>query len=181
MGIFAFDRPQRLALLALPLAAAAGAAQAAAAPGTGSAKAQINGGITLVRTADLSFGDMIAAPVAGTVIVSPTNDTRTVTGVIPAGGTVQAARFTGRGTPGRIAYVRWSTAPVTLTRIGGGATMVMDQLRTNSVLFVFAGNDPRIIPANGILDIRFGARLRIAANQADGVYEGSFNVTLDYQ
>ena len=176
-----FDRPQRLALLALALLWAAGAAQAAPATGEGAARAQINGGLTLVRTMDLSFGDLIAAPVAGSVVVSPTNDTRTLTAVTPAGGTVQAARFTGRGSPGRLAFVRWSTAPVTLSRIGGGATMIMDQLRTNSILFVFGGNDPRIIPASGILDIRFGARLRVGANQMEGEYQGTFDVTLDYQ
>ena len=175
------DRPRRLALLALALMAAPGAAQAAPATGNAAARAQINGGLTLVRTTDLSFGDLIAAPVPGTVVVSPTADTRTLTGVTPAGGTVRAARFTGRGTPGRLAFVRWTTAPIILSRIGGGASMTMDQLRTNSILFVFGGSDPRIIPASGILDIRFGARLQVGANQMEGEYQGTFDITLDYQ
>jgi len=59
--------------------------------------------------------------------------------------------------------------------------MLLDQLRTNSVLFVFGGVDPRIVPDDGVLDIRFGGRLRVGANQREGSYAGSFAVTLDYQ
>ncbi len=172
--------PRRLALLALPLVAAAGAAEAAPATNTGNAKVQMNGPIAIIRLADMSFGDVIAGPANGTVIVSPTSDTRTVTGVTAAGGTVQSARFRGVGRPNRVAFLRWSTAPITLTRIGGGATMQMDQLRSNGSTSTTSGNDPRTFGADGLIDIRFGARLRVGANQMEGTYEGSFTVTLDY-
>jgi len=136
--------------------------------------------LSLRLAGDLSFGDLIAAPVAGTVVVNPYTDARTLTGVTPAGGLVQAARLVGTATPGRLAYVRWPTTTITLTG-SNGSTMLLDQLRTNSVLFVFGGVDPRIVPDDGVLDIRFGGRLRVGANQREGSYAGSFAVTLDYQ
>ena len=49
------------------------------------------------------------------------------------------------------------------------------------MLFVFGGVDPRIVPDDGVLDIRFGGRLRVGANQREGSYAGRFAVTLDYQ
>lgn len=115
------------------------------------------------------------------MVIDPATDVPAYVGVAGAGGTVSAARFVGAGSSGQLVYVRWNTAPFAITRQGGGATMLVDTLRTNSVFFVFAGNDPRIIPENRTLDIRFGARLRVGANQADGVYEGTFAITVDYQ
>lgn len=168
---------------ALCAAAPAVAAPAVAAPAVQAAGADavVIRPLTLVKTADLSFGNIIPGATAGTVTINPYNDARTFTGgVVVAGGTVQAARLLGAGTPGRLAAVRWNTGAFTLTRVGGGATMQVDQLTTNSVQFVFPGNDPRQIPANRVLDIRFGGRLLVGANQAAGDYVGDFAVTVDY-
>ena len=121
-----------------------------------------------------------AGRAAGTVTVNAATDAATHAGVTRSGGTVFAARFVGAGTAGQLVNVRWTTAPVVLTRVGGGSTMQVDSLRTNGVLFVFAGSDPRIIPADRVLDIRFGGRLLVGANQPEGDYQGSFTVTVDY-
>ena len=136
--------------------------------------------LSLLKTADLSFGNILAGPAAGTVTVDPATGAATYVGVTGGGGSTGAARLVGAGTAGQLVTVRWSTAAVTLTRIGGGATMRMDSLRTNSVFFVFAGSDPRIVPADRVLDIRFGGRLLVGANQPEGEYQGSFAVTVDY-
>lgn len=165
------------ALLALLVAFAS---PATAATTQARSKAAIASPLSLSLAGDLSFGDIIAGPTAGTVVVDAYTDARILTGVTPAGGVVSAARLIGVATPGRLAYVRWPTAAITLTG-SNGSTMLLDQLRTNSVLFVFGGLDPRIVPADGTLDIRFGGRLRVGANQREGSYAGSFAVTLDYQ
>lgn len=167
---------------ALCAAASIACMPAAAAPvtSTGQAKAVAIRPLSLVKAGDLSFGNILAGPAAGTVTVNPSTDAPTYVGVAGAGGTIQAARFIGAGSANQLVFVRWNTAPFTIARQGGGATMIVDTLRTNSVLFVFAGNDPRIIPADRVLDIRFGARLRVGANQPEGTYGGSFAVTIDY-
>lgn len=38
----------------------------------------------------------------------------------------------------------------------------------------------RINPVNGIFDFRIGGRLNVNANQAPGLYQGTFNVRIDY-
>lgn len=164
----------------LLLAACACAVPAAAAATSARAKSVMIRPLSLLKTTDLSFGNIIAAPVAGSVTINPSTDAPVYAGVTGAGGPIHAARLVGAGTAGQLVWVRWTTAPVILARQGGGAQMTMTDLRTNSVLFVFAGSDPRIIPADRVLDIRFGGRLQVGANQREGVYEGSFVVTIDY-
>ncbi len=156
-------------------------APAAAATATARAKAITIRPLSLIKTTDLSFGNIIPGRGGGTVIVDPLTDAPAYAGVAGAGGQIGAARFVGSGTANQLVFVTWNTAPFVITRQGGGATMTVDTLRTNSVFFVFAGSDPRIIPADRTMDIRFGARLRVGANQAEGVYEGTFAVTVDYQ
>lgn len=167
-----------MATCALLVAIAPATARPAVA--TARAKATTVRPVSLVRTADLSFGDILASAAAGSVTVNSVSDAATYVGVQGAGGTVSAARFLGAGTAGQIVTVRWSTAPFVLTRVGGGATMQVDTLRTNCVLFCFAGSDPRIVPADRVLDIRFGGRLLVGANQREGEYQGQFAVTVDY-
>ena len=58
--------------------------------------------------------------------------------------------------------------------------MQMDQLRSNGSNSTTSGNDPRIFGSDGMMDIRFGARLRVGAGQMEGTYAGTFTVTLDY-
>lgn len=168
------------ALGALAALCASGAARAAPARASAKADAVILRPFKIVKTEDLLFGNMATSNVQGRVVVDPNTGAATHTNVTPLGGTIQAAQALGYGTPGSLVWVRWNTQPFTLTRIGGGATMTVSQLRTNAVLFVFNGSDPRIVPANGFLDVRFGGQLNVGANQPDGEYVGTFAVTIDY-
>lgn len=154
---------------------------AAPAVATARAKAISLTPLTILKTRDLDFGNIVAGPLAGTVTINPYSDVATYTGVVGAGGTVQAARFLGAGTAGQIVLVRWPTTAVTLTRQGGGATMLLDTLRVNSPLIALGGIDPRVIPPDRVIDVRVGGRLRVGANQGEGDYLGNFQVTIDYQ
>lgn len=156
------------------------AARAAPARGQAGAEAVILRPFTIVKTEDLLFGNMATSNIQGTVVINPNTGAVTHTNVTGLGGTIQAAQAVGYGTPGSLVWVRWSTQAFTLARVGGGASMTVSQLRTNCVLFCFAGSDPRIVPANGFLDVRFGGQLNVGANQPDGEYVGSFAVTIDY-
>lgn len=148
---------------------------------TAQAKAITIRPLSLLKTVDLSFGNIIPGTVAGTVTVSPATDAVTYTNVTGTGGQVGAARFVGAGTANQLVFIRASTAPFVLMRQGGGATMNVDTISINAAVFIFGDTAVRFIPADRTLDIRFGGRLRVAANQIEGVYEGTFAVTVDYQ
>lgn len=158
-----------------------GVAHAQAKSARGQAKALIVRRFTLVKHQDLSFGNILARGQAGTVSINPFTDARTATGVSLVGGTAHAARFVGAGTPNGYAMVSWRVAPpYTLRRVGGTETMTVDQLTANAILYNGAGWDFRQVPANGLLDIRIGGRLQVAANQTPGDYQGQFEITVDY-
>ncbi len=156
-------------------------ASAAPTVATARAKAITIRPLSLLKTVDLSFGNVIAGPVAGTVTVSPVTDAATYTDVTGAGGAITASRFVGAGTANQLVFIRASNAPFVITRQGGGATMTIDQISINAAVFIFGDTAVRFIPDNRTLDIRFGGRLRVGANQPEGTYEGTFAVTVDYQ
>ena len=156
-------------LLATGLAAVA---EAATRNATG--RARTVRAIALTATRDLDFGTLVRGATGGTATVNPRTDARTRTGgvTLVGGGTPGAARFTAVGTPTVNAFITIGAAPV-LTRVSGSETMAVSNMTLN-------GARTRRIPASGILDIRVGGRLNVAANQRDGVYTGSFALTVDY-
>lgn len=158
-------------------------APATAAPrvGTAQAKAITIRPLSLLKTTDLSFGNLVAGPLAGTVTINPVTDAATYANVTGAGGGVAAARFVGAGSANQLVFIRATNAPFVLTRAGGGGTMTIDQISINAAAFIYGDTAVRVIPPNRTLDIRFGGRLRVGANQPDGTYEGTFAVTVDYQ
>ncbi len=146
-------------------------ARAATQAGTG--KAITLRPLSIVKLRDLDFGRLASGPTAGTVVIDPTTDGRTTTGgVLAAGGTPLAAQFYTYATGNQTLQVTRGPLPV-LTRGGGGATMAVTQLTLNGPVL-------RVIGAAGLLDLRVGGTLAVAANQADGVYSGSFDITVTY-
>jgi spore coat protein U-like protein len=171
---------------ALPLAPA-GAKEVAT--GTGSSSAVVVEPLSLIKVQDLSFGKIVPRPTAGTVTVNEDTGACTVTGAIMQVGSCRTAQFTGMGR--RNMTVRF-TLPSTVTLTSpGGATMIADTLTVGSAPDVTyiggngngngAGNRRyRINPPSGIFTFRVGARLNVGANQAPGIYTGTFNVTVQY-
>jgi hypothetical protein len=96
-----------------PVMALSQTGTALAADDTGDSEAVFVTPLSLVNTSDLEFGTLLAGPTAGTVVINPNNDARSVTGGVTAAGS------------------------------GGG-------------------------------------RLQVGANQAPGVYEGDFQITVTY-
>jgi hypothetical protein len=168
---------RRFALLGLMCLLPTAAVQAES--GTGDSRALIAIPFEIYKIEDLAFGTLIPTPIAGTATIDPAG-ARTVTGgVVAAGGTIGAARFTGVGTAGQLALISFPTGATSLARVGGGATMTMDQMTIDSGL-VSPGSAQRTIPANRQLDIYFGGRLVIGASQMEGLYQGTFDITVDY-
>lgn len=141
--------------------------------------------LALVKIADLDFGRLAARPTAGTVTVNPNTGACTVTGPILHTGGCAFAEFGGQGV--RRMRVRIQL-PTTITLTGpGGATMTANTLTLglapDLTQLPGAPGNPRyeIASNSGIFTFRIGARLMVGANQAPGVYNGTFNVTVIYQ
>ena len=140
--------------------------------------------LSFIKIDDLEFGNIIAGPTAGTVTVSPFG-VRTTTGPITAiGGGFQQAQFGGRGAPNQNLLISMTTNTVTLRRTVGTQTMIADTFiigSTPTQPLNTTVRQFRIGSATGVFQFGVGARLNVGANQAPGVYSGTFRVTLIYQ
>lgn len=166
------------------------AAQAQVATATGSSTAVVVAPLSLVKVQDLNFGRIAARPTAGTVTVNVNTGGCTVTGGLIHQGACQFAEFAGQGT--RRMRVRIQI-PTTVTITGpGGATMLVDTMTLGTapdLVFIGGngnglGNGNRryeITSPTGIFTFRVAGRLNVGANQAPGVYSGTFPVTVQYQ
>ena len=65
-------------------------------------------------------------------------------------------------------------ASVTLNRVGGGATMTVTNLN------ISGGAGLRFIPTNTVFTFTVGGRLNVGANQMQGLYLGTFAITVTY-
>jgi Mat/Ecp fimbriae major subunit len=152
-------------------AAVAAMSSSAAFADTESATAtvQILGAVNLQKFADMDFGTVAASSAAGTVVLPTASNTRTCTGVTCIG-TASRARF--QVTAATNTYVIDITHSPTASLTGPGAPMSLTlNASTAAVTFNSAS----------LQDIFVGGTLTIGANQVAGTYNGSFNVTADYQ
>ena len=131
--------------------------------------------LTLINRDGLDFGTLLPAATAGTATVNPfTGAVTTTTGGVS---TVQsgssAARFVGAGSRRAPVIIRLPRNPITLTRSGGTETMAVSN-------WTLDGQRTRHIGANEAFEFKVGAELAVGANQAEGTYVGSFEVTVQY-
>lgn len=156
------------------LALAAPASLHAAAPAknaTGTANLLLPSAVT--KLDDMDFG-FVTVTTAGTAILNSSTDAITATGgVLFAGGSPHAARFRVLSPSKTIVHVRLPNKPVTLTRSGGTETMTVDTWTMN-------GAATRNVVAKEAFEFKVGGTLRVGAGQAEGVYIGTFAVTVDY-
>jgi hypothetical protein len=175
-----------LVLLAAVLSVIGGTpVQAQVVTTTASAEAIVVSPLSLVANETMNFGRIAPSPAGGTVVLNPDTNACTVTGTIIRVGTCQPAEFTGMGVRRMRTRITIPTT-ITLTRVGGGATMTVSNLTldtTPDLLPIGNGNNRRweIQPASGIFDFRVGGTLTVGPNQAGGTYNGTFVVTVQYQ
>lgn len=141
--------------------------------------AQADGQVAVIRPAtvtkvrDMDFG-YLAAPAAGTAVLEPNADTFAVGGgVLALGGTPTTAEFVGSAQSSQVVNIRVPNRPVTLTRVGGTETMTVSN-------FTLQGQSKRAIARATAFSFRVGGTLNVAANQPDGTYLGTFQVTVQY-
>lgn len=158
------------ALLLLPATAAA-APVAATKNATGTAA--ILKSLSIIKKADLDFGELVVTT-AGTAVLDPVSGAVTTTGtIIPVGTAGHAATFTATGSKNSVVNIRVPTSAVTLTRVGGGGTMTVSN-------WTLDGKSNRKFPLNSAFNFNVAGTLNIGANQPDGTYTGTFTVTVQY-
>lgn len=154
---------------------------------TGTIRTTIVPRLSMVKTADLEFGQIMASSTAaGSVTVSPSGARSAGGGATLAGGTVTAGEFTGFGTRNQIVVFSFGAPSVTLTRVSGTQTMTVDSFTlgaTSADGLNDLGNSGRwrITALNGQFRMPIGATLRVGAGQAPGDYEGTYTLTAIYQ
>lgn len=172
------------AALALCAGTGASAQQTQGPSGTnqGEAKTIVLRPLSFFRVQDLNFGDIIPGPTPGVVRILP-DGTRTATGGVQVtGSTHQPARFAGMGSRNQQVLISVSANSIQLT--GPGAPMSVSQFEIGSSPTVILTTTPirfRINTTNGQFNFPVGARLAVGANQAPGLYSGTFAITLNYQ
>ena len=164
----------RLSLTALALLApASGLAAPLSSSAEPPAQASLLKPLTLTKLADMDFGDL-GVTADGTAVIDPVTDTMTTTGgVVSLGGTPRAATFRGVAQGGAVVIIRIPNGGISLTRVGGTQTILLNNFKLD-------GQSKRSMAQAGVFDFKVGATLRPTAGQADGVYTGTFDVTIQY-
>lgn len=129
--------------------------------------------LSVLKNADLSFGDLVVSG-AGTAVIDPVAGSLATTGgVTKSGISAHAALFTATGSKNSIVHIRIPTTPITVTRAGGTETMTVSN-------WTLDGPVNRRVPSSDVFTFAVGATLNVAAIQAVGTYSGTFQVTVQY-
>lgn len=165
-------------LTCLAMAAAIGlAVPAAAAPVTAPTPAQgralLLKPLTLTKLNDLSFGTIITSNTSGTIAIPADGSAPILTGGVAhvPSATGARAQFAGAGTAGQQIIVI-ADNPLTLSN-GLGDTV-------NVLAITLDGPNLRTIDATRAFYVNVGGILHVAADQPEGLYEATLNVTAWY-
>jgi spore coat protein U-like protein len=158
-----------LAVAALTLAAHRPAA--AQATTSANASATIVTAISLSKTSDLNFGNVVASGSTGTVVLTA-GGARSVTGGASLGntGSTAAASFT---VSGQASATYSITLPSSTTITSGGNSMTVNT-------FSSSPSGTGALSGGGSQTLNVGATLQVGASQATGSYTGTFDVTVAY-
>ena len=127
----------------------------------------------ITKLNDMDFGFVTVTSVGTAIIDSGTDAVTTTGGVLFAGGLPHAAKFAAVSPSKTVVHIRLPKKPTTLTRSGGTETMTVDTWTIN-------GSETRNVVARETFEFAIGATLHVAANQVEGTYTGTFDVTVDY-
>ena len=160
-----------LTALALAVVSLAQSANAQSASANFAANARVVTPISIAKTADMNFGDVVPGGSAGTVILS-TAGARSTTGGVNLGNAngAAAAAFTVSG-QGSSTYA--ITLPASANITSGGNNMSVGSFTSNP-------SGTGILSAGGSQALALGATLDVGASQATGTYTGNFSVSVNY-
>lgn len=160
------------AVLAVVPAPSIAAPVSASPPAT--SRAQILVPLTLTKIDDLSFGTIVPSPVSGAVSIDAASGSRTVIGGVTgvpsdAGG---RATFSSAGSANQQVIVTL-TQPLALTSLAGDTVPVLALTLDGSPLRT-------INPTTRTFSFGIGGIILIGADQPEGVYQATFDVTATY-
>ncbi len=160
--------------VALVVAVASFAQGNPTASATATASANIVQPLQIAKTADLAFGNIASGTADGTVVIA-VDGSRTSTGgvtLIEAGNVSNAASF---GITGFADATFTIEVPASIViETAGGA----DQMTVNNFVSSLGANS--VLDMNGEATLGVGATLNVSAQQAAGLYSGSFDVIVAY-
>lgn len=129
--------------------------------------------LSVVKLQDMDFGDL-STTTAGTAVLDPNSGGLSATGgVTPIGGTPHCAQFVGTAGSASVVNIKPQTGPATLTRVGGTETMTVSN-------FTIQGQNKRTLAKLESFTFLVGGTLAVGAGQVEGLYTGTFNVTVQY-
>jgi len=158
------------AAAALSLAAPAAAAPVAATTDA-SGKAILLVPLTLTKIDDLDFGTVITSSSPGSVSIAADGSGQSVLGGVTALASTPGlrARFGGAGTPNQQVNL-FLAPPASITDGNGHSMPISMNLESTNV----------IIDSTRAFLVGVGGTVTVAANQADGIYTGTFTVLAQY-
>ena len=163
------------ALLAALLAAMPAAAAPVAAPTQPPARALLLIPLTLTKVQDVHFGDIVpSTTTAGWVAINAVTGARTASAGLTLMPTDigQRGQFAGAGTPGQ-QVIMALTPPTELTNPAGDTLAVL--------AMTLDGPTTRTIAADQTFFVGVGGTIFVAANQPEGLYSATYDLTADYQ
>jgi len=167
-------RINAIGIASVLLVAAPSELRAATPPAEATGNAIVLKPLSLIRKTNMDFGTLITSAAAGTATINPVTGVLTTTGgVTPVPGGVSPAVFLGAGSRNAPYQIRLPKNPITITRVGGTETMTVSN-------WTLDGPTNRRVGANEAFSFNVGAQLAVGANQADGTYVGTFDVTVHY-
>ena len=164
-----------LALGALLTAATPLAAAPVSAPTQPPARALLLIPLTLTKVQDIHFGDIVpSTTTGGWVAINAVTGARTGSAGLTLMPTDigQRGRFAGAGTPGQ-QVIMALTPPTQLTNPAGDTLDVL--------ALTLDGPTTRTIAADHTFYVGVGGTIFVAANQPEGLYSATYDLTADYQ
>lgn len=127
----------------------------------------------ITKLYDLDFGCETVTTAGTAVLDSSTGNVTTTGGVLLAGCLPHAAQFEAVSPSKTVVHIRLPNKGTTLTRVGGTETMTVDTWNIN-------GATTRNVTAHETFQFAVGGTLHVSANQVEGTYVGTFDVTIQY-
>lgn len=128
---------------------------------------------TITKLNDMDFGFLTVGTAGTAILDSNTGAVTTTGGVQFVGGLPHAAQFAAVSPSKSVVHIILPKQPATLTRVGGTETMTLDTWTIN-------GAQTRNVVAHETFSFNVGGTLHVNANQVEGTYTGTFDVTFNY-
>jgi hypothetical protein len=131
--------------------------------------------LSFVRVTDLDFGTVVSSAVAGTVTINSTTGARSIAGGLTGMPIAPGGRgyFAGAGSANQQVIINLTPATVLTNALGDTISVV--------TMGIEGAATRNIDPTTLTFYVGVGGTILVAANQPDGDYESTFDITADYQ